>query len=360
MDYKSRISRIKVLLQKERLDAVLISSVPYITYLIEYSGFSTEEREAFLVITKDKNLIITDGRYREVVQKKLPHFKLLERNSKQTIDYHLKNLSQIISDLGFEGDTITYKEYSLFSNYFKTLKDIDIKEIRAIKDLHEIRAIKKACAIGDKAFQYILNELKLGITEKEVGYKLEVFIKSKGADLSFKTIVAFGKNSSMPHYITANQKLKANMIVLFDFGVRYKNYCSDMTRTVFFGKADKKFKKIYNTVHKAQTEAIDFIKTAKRKDCTAQSIDKKAREFIIKNGFSTIPHSLGHGIGLEVHEYPYISPTSNTLLQKGMVFSIEPGIYIPNFGGVRIEDLVSITNNKLEILTHSPRKLIEI
>ncbi|MDP2585725.1 MAG: M24 family metallopeptidase, partial [Candidatus Levybacteria bacterium] len=178
--------------------------------------------------------------------------------------------------------------------------------------------------------------------------------------------VGFGKNSAVPHHQATNNKLTNNEIVLLDFGVKLDNYCSDMTRTVFFGKASAEFKKMYETVLKAQSKAIEFLNTkylihnTSKQKIIASDIDNIARKHIISSGYKTIPHSLGHGIGLEVHEKPSLSPKSKDILKKGMVFSIEPGIYIPNFGGVRIEDLVVLEKGKLRLLTHSPKNFIEL
>jgi Xaa-Pro aminopeptidase len=225
-----------------------------------------------------------------------------------------------------------------------------------------------------------LKKIKKGITEKELAYELEYLIKQKGADISFPPIVAFGANSSIPHHQTSDKRLKANSIVLLDFGAKLGSYCSDMTRTIFFGKANNKFKKMYKTVLDAQKKAIEKLshlgggRLARRslgeagmdssevnsRGIKASVIDKIARDYIIKQGFPTIPHSLGHGIGIEVHEPPRLSPTSKVGLKPGMVFSIEPGIYMPGFGGIRIEDLVVLENKDPRLLTHSPKELIEI
>jgi len=191
----------------------------------------------------------------------------------------------------------------------------------------------------------------------------------KGAVVSFPPIVAFGKNSSIPHHQTGDSILgpesssgREGQIILLDFGVKYDDYCSDMTRTVFFGKPSKEQQKIYETVLSAQQKAVDYInKTLKSgKKIWASKVDIAARDYIISKGFPTIPHSLGHGIGLEVHEHPSLSPKSKEDLKSGMVFSIEPGIYIPNLGGVRIEDLFVLENQQLRALTGSSKALIII
>ena len=386
---QARISKVFSYANEQSLDAILISSVSNIIYLTSYDGFSYFEREAFLVLTQLQGLkhktpgvygyILTDGRYSEAVSK-IPNFNLLEISAKNSLENIFKSLSAKIKKIGIEENDITVSENKKLKKYFKVFSAKNIQDLRVIKDTSEISKIEKACSLGDKAFEFILKKLKTGVSEKEIAFGIESFIRKSGADISFPPIVAFGKNSSMPHHKTGNSKLKPNSIILLDFGVKLDNYCSDMTRTVFFGKADEKFKKIYNTVLESQKLAIKTLtgyslrSTANNKKLKsvvssrstdsrilkASDIDSVARQYIISCGYPTIPHSLGHGIGIEVHESPRLSPTSKVDLLPGMVFSLEPGIYIPGYGGVRIEDLVTIQKNKLEHLTHSPKNLLEI
>jgi len=200
-----------------------------------------------------------------------------------------------------------------------------------------------------------------------LAYELEFFIRRHGADISFPPIVAYGADSAIPHHVPTNNKLTNNQIVLLDFGVKLNNYCSDMTRTVFFGSASAEHKRIYQTVLEAQKRAIDAfankVPPLRRWNLAknlAKNIDKVARDYIISKNYKTIPHSLGHGIGLEVHEAPRLSPSSRDILKPGMVFTIEPGIYIPGFGGVRIEDVVALEKSGPRILTYSPKHIIEL
>ncbi len=359
---RDKINSIRFLIERFSLDAVLISSVPNIIYLTSYSGFSYLEREAFLVITHKENFLITDGRYSEAVAS-LPKYELIEISSLNSFDKILKNLSKKIKKIGIEENNLTISEYRRIKKYFKTANLKELQNLRFIKNSFEIKSIEKACRLGDKAFDFILKKIKLGVTEKQIAFELEFFVKKNGGDLSFPSIVAFGKNSSIPHHQTSDELLKNNSIVLLDFGVKLNNYCSDMTRTIFFGKANDKFKKMYTTVFNAQKKAIESLKSSMVNDkwsIRASDVDHIARKYITDEGFPTIPHSLGHGIGIEVHEAPRLSPKSKDILKSGMVFSIEPGIYIPGFGGVRMEDLVVLEKNEPRLLTHSPKHLIEI
>lgn len=364
MLFQKRIEQFKKDLGK-KLDGVLITSVSNITYLTGYSNFSVEEREAYLLLTKDKSYIFTDARYAEAIKKSVPHFELKEINQKTPLKEIILNLSKKhdLIKIGIEEDDLKVTEHKFFSKHFNSLKKFETQKSRSVKTDEEIKLIKKACQIGDKAFEYILNQIKIGISEKELASKLEIFIKKQdGAALSFETIVAFGPNSSVPHHQTGDTMLKNKngQFVLLDFGVKYKNYCSDMTRTVFFGPASGKQKKIYEVVLVAQHKAVEYIQENCNKEIILSKVDKVAREYITSKGFPSIPHSLGHGIGLQVHEHPSLSPKSKDILKPGMVFSIEPGIYLEEFGGVRIEDLFVFDGKKVKSLTNASKKLTHI
>ena len=341
----------------KEVDAILVSSWGNITFLTNYSGFSKEERECFLLITKRKQYLITDKRYSQALKKQVPDFEVIDEGASGFINQKhsniLKNLR--IKTLGFESSNLTVAEYLLLKKSVK-LKSRDLSDLRIIKTEKEVENIKKACALGDKTFKFILDKLKTEVSEQKIANEIESFIKEKGAEISFKPIVAFGKNSAIPHHLSDQTKLRQNQIALLDFGVKINNYCSDMTRTVFFGKATDKYKRIYQTVLKAQSKAIHFING----QLPARDIDKTARDYIIKQGFPNIPHSLGHGIGIEVHEAPHLSPNSKDIIKPGIVFSVEPGIYIEGYGGVRIEDLVLVTKKGAELISHANREIIEV
>lgn len=362
-----RLRKLKAVLNTQKLDAVLISKVANIIYLTDYSGFSNEEREANLLITPKSQFLFTDGRYAEAVKKLIPDFKLVEISGKSKFKDLLANLIKKlkISKLGIEENDLKVSEFKLIKKDIKNLKDFKFHEHRSIKTGEEIKLIAKACEIGDEAFKFILTKIEPGISEKELMFFLENFIREKGLEPSFKTIVAFGGDSAIPHHQTGERSLKSGDFVLLDFGVRFKNYCSDMTRTLVFGKASEKQKKIHQVVKVAQDKAVKFL-TKRLQHPTpgvgvlAKDIDKTARDYILNQGFASIPHSLGHGIGIEVHEHPYLSMNSKEILKEGMVFSIEPGIYIPGFGGVRIEDLFVLEKSGVRQLTSSPKELIEI
>jgi Xaa-Pro aminopeptidase len=373
-----RLKQLRLLMKKQQLDAVFISSLPNIAYLTNFSGFSKEDRDAFLFITKKSQFIFTHGIYTEAVRKYIKDFALIEMKRENPVSKSLKNLisEHKISKLGYEAFDLKVAEYDRLLKFVnkKILKPTSlINNLRIVKSSDEIELIEKACALGDKTYSHILKYLRMNISEKELAFEIELYIRRNGGDPSFPTIVAFGENAAFPHHVPTDKKLKKNMFVLMDFGVRLNNYCSDMTRTIFFGKASKEQKKVYATVLEGQQKAIqqfNNLAIKKSNGVFAKKLDEVARKYIISQGFPTIPHSLGHGIGLEVHELPSLSPVVDDVLSNGMVFSIEPGIYLPAEAsakeglpsgfGIRIEDLFAIENNKLVPLTHSPKKFREI
>lgn len=348
----------------------MVSSAVNINYLTSYSGFSEKERETFLVILKNQQYILTDGRYTQIAKTLIPDFKLIEISPKNSAKKIIKDLmlKYKIKKLGIEEDDLKVSEYkNLLKHYNNTYHYSGVNALRSVKNRDEISKIENACKITDRTFDYILKKIKTGVSEKEIAHKIKLFIRKQGADISFSPIVAYGINSALPHHQPSDKRLTINdRIVLLDFGTKLDNYCSDMTRTVFFGSANAELKKMHETVLNAQKEAIEYLLKVLRagplqgSDPLAKKIDRIAREYIISKGYPTIPHSLGHGVGLEIHESPHLSPTSKDVLRIGMVFSIEPGIYIPAVGGIRIEDLVVLEESGPRILTYSKKELIEL
>lgn len=359
-----RIQRIREILDKNKVEGVLISSVSNIIYLTGYANFSKEEREAYLIITKRNQFILTDARYTEAIRKEVKHFKLIEISARVGFEKIITKLKREIKSIGIEESNLTVSEYKIIKKYFKNIKNVHIQLSRSQKTKEEIELIKKASDLGDKAFKFILKKIKVGVTEKQIAHELESFIRNEGAQTSFPSIVAFDKNSSVPHHQTGNTRLdkKSGQFILLDFGVKIENYCSDMTRTIFFGSPDNKKKNIYKTVLESQEKAVEFITKCliQKRSIRTSDVDKLSRSYIKLRKYPSIPHSLGHGIGLQVHERPSLSPKSKESLKEGMVFSIEPGIYLEEFGGVRIEDLYFIEKGEIKQLTNSPKDLTVI
>ncbi len=344
-------------LKKEPIDAILVSSSQNIIYITGYSNFSKVERDAFLLVSKNNIYILTSPLYKEAVMKLIPFATYIEISSTSPLRNAFEKIKskENIEKLGIETNNITVSEYVILKKHFKLSNSSIIEMLRQYKTKYEIEKIKKACAIGDKAFLYILKQLRVGVTEKDIAYLLTNYIRKLHAEISFEPIIAFGKNSSDIHHQPTNSKLTKNNFVLFDFGVSFKNYCSDMSRTIFFGIPNEKQKELYNTVLLSQNHAIKTLKTqiTKENHVNGSVVDQAARGVISKTNFPLFPHGTGHGIGLAVHENPRLSPKSTSTLINGMVFTIEPGIYIEGEEGVRIEDMFVIVNNKILQLTKS-------
>lgn len=340
------------LLHRKQLDAILFSSPKHIIYLTAYGGFSQTERDAFLLISKKKRYLFTNSLLRSEVKQEIKDVEVVEHTRNHPF---AKNLAEIvkkekIKTIGFESDNVTVTEYlTLTENISSRFISTDLSTLQAIKNDNEIELVRKACGIAKKAYSLTRKKIKPGITEKETASIFEINVIKLGAELSFPTIVAFGKNAATPHHHTDGTKLKTDDIILMDFGAKYNNYCSDMTRTFSLGHLPQQQRKAIETVTTSQNLTVKFIERAlkENKEVLASEADDIAREYIIEKGYPSIPHSLGHGIGIKVHEAPSLSPASNDKLSEGMVFSIEPGIYIDGKFGVRIEDLYTIQNSKL-------------
>ncbi|SHF02212.1 MULTISPECIES: M24 family metallopeptidase [Caloramator] len=339
------------------IDAALVYKDENRNYL---SGFTGDD--SFLFITKEKAYFITDSRYTEQAQNEVAGFEVLEY--KPPIYDFIKMLSDKhnIKRLGVEEDRMSFADYITYKEKLEGVEIVKleqtIEKIRMIKDEEEIKLIETAASIADKAFEHILNYIRPGVSEIEVALELEFFMKRMGASaLSFPTIVASGNRSSLPHGTASEKIINEGEFVTLDFGCVYKGYCSDMTRTIVVGKANEKQKEIYNTVLEANEAALKAVKPG----ISCFDLDKIARDIIVERGYGErFGHGLGHGVGREVHELPYVNFRSKFNLETGMVITDEPGIYIPGFGGVRIEELVLVTEDGYRVLSKSPKHLIEL
>jgi len=332
----------------------LISSKANIFY---YSGFTSED--ARLLITPDKQYIITDSRYTIQAHQQAPEFEIID------ISVGYKNIFEKVKsfDIAIEEDNINLREFdkirdiiSVGQNILK--KQSQISAPRKIKSEMEIKNIAEAERIGDEAFGYILNKIRPGMSEAEIALELEFFMRKCGASsLSFETISASGKRSAMPHGTASDKLIESGDFLTLDFGCVFEGYCSDMTRTVVVGKASDWQKEIYNVVLKAQLAALETLSAGMK----CNEIDKVARDIIAKAGYKeNFGHGLGHSVGIEIHEMPSLSPKCDEAIKSGHIFTVEPGIYIENKGGVRIEDLVAVTDNGVINLTNSPKELLEL
>ncbi|MEK7605854.1 MAG: aminopeptidase P family protein [Patescibacteria group bacterium] len=349
-------SSIRTLLKEKKLDAMLFSSSSHLLYLTSYAGFSATERDAFLLVTNNKGHLFTHSLLALELKEKFKQLTVIEHKRDHPF---AKNLAEVVSKnklkkIGFESNNVTVTEYlTITENVPSRLVAVDLRHLRIKKSAEEVTNIRKACQIAQKALKQTAKKLEPDVTEMQIAVLFEANVKALGAGLSFPTIVAFGKNSAVPHHLSDETKLKVNDVALIDCGVRFNNYCSDMTRTFFVGTPTKEQQKVYDTVQQSQNLAVDFIKRSleNNKPISGAAVDDEARDFIHKAGYDSIPHSLGHGIGIEVHEAPALSPTSKETIGDGMAFSLEPGIYLEGKFGVRIEDLFAIQDGKLVKLT---------
>lgn len=352
MNYSKRLKNVQNYVLEKNIDLLILDdsiSLMYLTSLQLSSGK--------LFITKDKSKLFVDGRYFEAAKEKSNlDVELISEKSLLyfIVENKLKNIGFDSSKLSFNG----FEKLKTFLEKIKKNNNLDIKtiplcnplkEFRAIKDVDEILLLKKAANLNWRGFEHVCLLLKQKITEKEIAFEYEMFVKKNGADkLSFDPIVAFGKNSAMPHYKTSTKKLELNDLVLMDIGVEIQNYQSDMTRVIFFGAPDPKLEKIYSVTKKAHSAALSCCKPGvKLKD-----LDLAARKVLKEERFENFfIHSLGHGVGLEIHEFPRIKfdgEDKDVILKPGMIITIEPGIYLPNVGGVRYEDTILITQSGYE------------
>ncbi|MBN2096532.1 aminopeptidase P family protein [Candidatus Peregrinibacteria bacterium] len=345
-----RIQKLQSELRQNRLSAVLISKPQNVYYLSGFAG--TNGR---LLITPKKAVLITDFRYLRSARKQLPKTVTVYDQKEG-----LKKLLGRFRTLGIEDEHITHAR---FLDYKKMLKGVRLKPVsglaermRVIKDKHEIALIKKAVAITEKALKKFEKTIKTGQSEDEMEWNLLTIVRRLGGDrFSFSPIISFGKNTADVHHQKEPNKLKKGEKILIDFGIRYQRYMTDMTRVFYTQKPDSIEQKIYSTVLAANQAAINAVKTGRK----LSEVDQAARAVIEKAGYGPhFGHATGHGVGLEVHEDPRVSETSDDIIRPGMVFTIEPGIYLNTKGGVRLEDMVYVNEKgKAEVLTHFPKDL---
>ena len=358
-----RIERLRERLQERRLDALFIASPETGSpvnrrYLSGFTGTS-----AYLLITKDDTTIATDFRYWQQAERQAPAFRLYRAKGDMA-----QWLPEFLAGLGgkrlaFEEARISYQTYRLLR---KILRGMDaaqrpklvataglVEGLREIKDAEEISALQAAIDLGDAAFEDVARRIEPGWTELEVAWEIEKHIREHGGDgVSFDTLVGSGERGAMPHCFPTERTIKTGEGVVIDMGVSLNGYASDLTRTIFLGKADDQFKRIYDIVLAAQQTATELVEAG----MTGEQAHMLAHRVIDEAGHGEdFGHGLGHGVGLEVHESPRLGKTSKDVLVDGMVFTIEPGIYLTEWGGVRIEDMVVMENGKARLMSHAPK-----
>jgi Xaa-Pro aminopeptidase len=364
--YIQRLQRLQATFPTLACDALIIEDPVNLYYL---TGLDLSN--GLLWMTQEKAFLMVDGRYLESAKKESPFPVLLKPSNQHALELLLEQeKSGAIKRLAFNSATTCYQRFLEIQNILANIPSIQIelipsdnplKKLRSIKDAYEIDQLRAAAALGSKGFDFICSLLQEGITELELAIELEIFWKRQGSKgVAFNPIIAFGPNSSMPHYAAGERRLQKGQHILIDIGVNRHHYHSDMTRVVFFGPPDPQIAKIYPIVYEAQQAALALC----RPGTLIKDLDEAARSVIRKAGYEKqFTHSLGHGIGLEIHEWPHgneftanSTSSNDTYLEAGMAITIEPGIYLPDIGGVRIEDTVIITSSGHDNLS-TPHKI---
>lgn len=356
-----RIEKLEKLLKGKGLDGLLLTRDSNIRYI---TGFTSSESYSIVSSTGGR-VFITDSRYTEQAEKECVDFEIVKwRSPHADLPTTIKNISEKlgIKRLAFEK---SYMTVDMFTNFKEKLDGIElvptqglVEELRRIKDEEEISFIRKAAAFGDQAFNEILNYVKVGITEKELERELQYITKKTGADdIGFPAIIASGINSSMPHAVPSDKKIEDGDFITFDMGAMYKGYRSDMTRTIAVNHASDRQKEMYELVRLSQEAGTKAVKAG----ADGKTPHNAAKDILEKAGVEGIfEYGVGHGVGLDIHEDPFMNSRCSLTLQAGDIVTMEPGIYIPGWGGIRIEDTLVVKSEGYEILTLSPKSLLVI
>ncbi len=344
---KDRVAQLAAQLPEKELDAILISAPENRRYLSGFTGSA-----GYLLVTPQRQVLFTDSRYTEQAGNQSPHFEVVQMQP--GLGWLMDAMKETgVRRIGFESDNMTVASYHRVLDAMKEEEDLGktsliatsgiTDELRVFKDQQELAELQKAIDASDRAMETVCPAIQAGMTEKEVAWRMEMAMREFGADnISFDTIVAAGPNGAMAHHRADDTVIKAGEPIVIDMGAQVNGYCSDITRTVVVGEPDEMFHKIYNIVLGSQLTAINTV----RPGLTGEECDALSRDIIAEAGYGdNFGHSLGHGVGLAVHEHPRVAPRADNILQPDMVFTIEPGIYLPGWGGVRIEDIVILAEN---------------
>ena len=353
-----RIENIRALMNKQDIDTLLVSTEENRRYLSGFTGEDSQcdESAGALLITADELILATDSRYDLQAANEAHRFNIVcyREGLAKSLPEILKQLDS--KRLGFESVRISVKQFHEFEKLFSS-ENLDtelvptenmVEQLRKIKTEDEIEKTRQALSLAEKAFERVLLKIEPGMTEKKIAWLLEMEMRESGAEtLSFPSIVASGPNSALPHAIPGDRKWVEGEPLLFDWGARLNGYCSDTSRTLFLGQPDSTFQNVFETVVEAQKKAIAAI----RDGVSTKAVDRIARDHIEDSGFKgKFGHGLGHGTGLAVHEEPRLSPLKDTVLKTGMLVTVEPGIYLPDWGGVRVENQVVVRDEGAEVL----------
>lgn len=348
-----KLQKLRQKIEEAELDAILISSPENRRYMSGFTGSA-----GWLLISRDEATLATDFRYVEQAGNQAPDFRI-QRIQRGLGWFPEWTAEQGVKRIGFESTHLTVSVHEAFlkaaeekpTNHPELLPTKGIvEELRVHKDANELALLTKAIEIADEAIDEIAPQIEPGVTEEAIAWELEKAMRERGAEMiSFDTIVGAGPNGALPHHRADDTIVKQGDAIVIDMGAKYEGYCSDLTRTVFVGEPDDKFRKIYDIVLQAQLAAEEQVTAG----MSGKDADAIARDIIADAGHGDdFGHSLGHGVGLAVHEFPHLGPTAEEdTLEDGMVFTIEPGIYLPGWGGVRIEDIVVLENGHARVIS---------
>ncbi len=337
-------------------EAVLLHKPANMFYFSGYTG------EGLVLLTASTKTIITDFRYTEQAEKQAPGFAVCMTTRDCDHNQAAFNIMKVqnITKTYYEDDHITVRAYREMEKVMEGVSFLPVdkvpEKLREIKDETELEKMALACKVTSEAFAYILGEIKEGMTEREIAHKLESYIVTHGAqELAFHTIIASGENGSLPHAIPGERKVRRGDMITLDFGAKVDGYCADMTRTIALGEPSEKMRHVYDVVFTAQQMAQDALAAGK----VCREIDAIARDYIAAQGYGdNFGHGLGHSLGIDIHENPRLSMLCTDLTQENQVLTVEPGVYLPGIGGVRIENSCVVTKDGCYSLTTAPKELI--
>ncbi len=363
MDHRFRQKALQRTLAEHRLDALLVTHPPNVRYLCGFTGSA-----GTLVLSENKSVFFTDGRYVEQSHAEVrgPKIVIAREGPLMGAGKWLASGASGFrkkANIGIEGEHLTVAEHSrlrdVLGNRIKIAESPAlIEQSRLIKDEDELVLVRAAAGLGEKLWGKVRRLVRAGVKETDISAELEYTARRAGAQgMSFETIIASGKRAALPHGVASSEALPARGFVVCDFGVILSGYCSDMTRTIFVGQPSREYREAYEAVRKAQEAAAAAVKPG----ATAGEVDSAARNLLKSEGLARyFTHSTGHGVGLEIHESPRIASGRNEILRPGMVITVEPGVYIPGKYGIRIEDMVLVTEHGREVLTPSSKELFTV
>jgi len=348
----NRIQALRRVLAREHLSGFVVSDLANIRYLCGYSGSN-----GLLLVRPKDAWFFTDFRYKEQMRREVRGARGEMRKHDLYAEFPVERLRGL-KRVGIEQASLTLARFRMLKRQVKRTRLVPVKDLvlglRRTKDASEVKLIERAQHFTDAAFKAILPKVRPGVTERELAALIEFGFRREG-EIAFPSIVASGPNAALPHAEPSDRRLRKGDVITFDIGCRFAGYCSDMTRTVFLGKPDPDMAQVYHIVHEAQRRALALV----RPGASCADVDKAARDYITDCGYGKyFGHGTGHGVGLAVHELPNLFKEGKQQLAPGDVVTVEPGIYLPGLGGVRIEDMVLVTKSGSRNLTRSPKRLL--